>query len=180
MKRFSLALLFLVLGVGLWVASVAVLVEASLVDVSLQRIDGQVSGTVAYRYYGIPVFWWTLSDLKKVEKREFQVADGAAEGGKVKRSKAITRTVFLNSRDKVIAWGERTALVQVVEPLQRYLESEESQFHYLEKPAGHPWDIVRERVVSGVFALTLVVGGALCVVGSAGQIGAYIKALQKK
>lgn len=169
MKKVAYGFLFVSLGLGLLVASIAVLVEASLVQISLHRDATDVKGTVQYRYYGIPVFWYGLDSLSRVEKRGFELADGSAEGGKAKRTKNITRAVFLDSENKVIAWGERTGLVNAVEPIQKFLESDTPNFEFEEKSVGHPWDIFRERVVRGLFSLTLLVGAILSLLGGVGQ-----------
>jgi hypothetical protein len=169
MKKVAYGFLFVSLGLGLLVASIAVLVEASLVQISLHRDATDVKGFVQYRYYGIPVYWFRLDSLNRVEKRELKLADGSAEGGKTKRTKNVTRAVLLDSENKVIAWGERTGLVNAVEPLQKFLESDASDFEFEEKSVGHPWDIFRERVVRGLFSLTLLVGAILSLIGGVGQ-----------
>lgn len=179
MKKIAIGLLFLVLGLGLLVASVAVLVESSLVRVSLQRQSGDVSGTVEYRYCGVPVYWVNLQNVRTVEKRELKIADAATEGGRQKRAKILTRAVFLDSEKRVLAWGEKAGLVNAVEPIQAFLTSAEARFEYDEKPIGHPWDIFRERVVRGFFSFTLLVGGAICLLGGAGQLLSILKRSRK-
>lgn len=180
MKKIAFGLLFIVLGLGLLVASVAVLVESSLVRISLQRQSGDVSGTVEYRYCGVPVYWLSLKNVRAVEKRELKIADGATEGGRQKRAKVLTRAVFLDSEKRVLAWGEKTGLVNSVEPIQAFLTSDEDRFEYDEKPVGHPWDIFRERVVRGFFSFTLLVGGVICLLGGGGQLLSYLKPSRNK
>lgn len=180
MKRVGFGLLFVILGIGLLIASVAVLVEASLVKVSLNRNADEIMGSVEYCYYGVPIYWIHLKNLQSVEKREIQLPNGSEEGGRTKRDRVLARVVFLDSHGQVIAWGERVGLLNGLEPMQRFLESKDSKFEYEEKPVGHPWDIVRERIVRGIFALTLVVGGLICLVGGGRQFWSLVNALRKK
>lgn len=180
MKRVAYGLLFVILGMGLLLASVAVLVEASLVKVSLNRNADKVTGSVEYCYYGVPIYWVPLRDLQSVEKREIQLSDGSEEGAKSKRDRILARVVFLDSQDQVLAWGERVGLLNAFDPIQRFLASKEGQFEYEEKPIGHPWDIVRERIVRGFFALTLVVGGVICLIGGGRHFWLLVTALRKK
>ena len=180
MKKIVLGLLFVCLGGGLFVASVAVLMEASLVNVALKRSSERVTGVVEYRYCGVPIYWLGLEDVSGVEKREYQISDGAVEGGKKKRTKVVTRMVFLDSQGRVVAWGERVGLVNAVELISRFLTSDETSFVYEEKAVGHRWDIVRERVVRGMFAATLLVGGLICLLGGWGQFGLLIRKPRKR
>lgn len=179
MKKILLGLLFIGLGIGLFVASIAVLMEASLVNVALKRSSERVTGLVEYRYCGVPIYWLGLEDVSGVEKREYQISDGGAEGGKTKRTKTVTRMVFLDSQGRVVAWGERVGLVNAVEPISRFLSGEETSFVYEEKAVGHLWDIVRERIVRGVFAATLLVGGVICLLGGWGQFGLLMRKQRK-
>lgn len=66
-----------------------------------------------------------------------------------------------------------------MEPISRFLSGEETSFVYEEKAVGHLWDIVRERVVRGVFAATLLVGGVICLLGGWGQFGLLMRKQRK-
>lgn len=179
MKSFALGMLFLIVGIGLCVSSLAVLVEASIVHVKLYRhteasvATSQVNGSVEYRFLGVPIYWMTLHDVTAVEIRELASKDGTT-GVESKRKKKLERLAFLDSRQRIIAWGERASLVSAVDSLQTFLQSEDGEYVYIEKKTGHPWDIFKDKVIKLVFAITLVVGGLLCIFGGGRQLAKCI------
>ena len=176
MKSFALGVLFLLVGVGLCVSSLAVLIEASIVHITLYRhtepsaATSQVNGSVEYHFLGVPIYWMNLQDVKSAERRELAAADGASSV-ESKRKNKLERLAFLDSSQRIIAWGERASLVSAIDSLQTFLQSEDSEYVYIEKKTGHPWDIFKDKVIKLVFAITLVVGGMLCILGGGRQLG---------
>jgi len=176
MKSFALGVLFLVVGIGLCVSSLAVLIEASIVHLTLNRhtelsnAKSQVNGFVEYRFLGVPIYWMTLQDVKAVERRELTTGVRAASVD-TKRKRKLERLVFIDSRNAIIAWGERDSLVNAIETLKPFLEGDEKHYVYVENRTGHPWDIFKDKVIKLVFAITLVGGGLICIWGGGRQLG---------
>jgi hypothetical protein len=184
MKSFALGLLFFIVGIGLCVSSLAVLIEASAVRITLHRhalsanATSQVNGFVEYRFLGVPIYWMTLHDVKAVEIRELASKDGTS-GVESRRKKKLERLAFLDSRQKIIAWGERDSLVSAMGSLQTFLHSEEVEFVYIEKRVGHPWDLFKDKVIKSLFAATLIVGGIVCLWGGVRQLSKCISFRKK-
>jgi hypothetical protein len=170
MKRLILGLLLIFFGVSFWIAAGAVLMRASLVTIKLNRISEKVSGTVEYRYLGIPIFWQQLANVQRVEKREIPITRATPRKIAFGPTKNLTRVVISDEFQNIIAWSEQRGLVEAAEPMQKFLASQETQFTYDEKNIGNTRDLAQDRILDSLFAVTLFVGGVLWFWAAVNQI----------
>ena len=171
----SIAVCFLCLVAGLCLiaAGVAVAVEFSRAEIHLRRESGAVTGTMRWVLAGVPIFWRSLDGLTQVDRGDYQVRENESGGGSRRPLKNVARVVFRDHGGRQLAWAERTAIVNEIEPLQRFLrkataiEAESdaksmAAFTFIETPRGTTWDRIKARVVGVVFVTILALAGLLC------------------
>lgn len=138
--------------------------------VTLNRVAGEVSGTVEHRYLGIPIYWQHLANVHRVEKRERPIMSATSRKGSFGPTGMLSRVVFWDANQEIIAWGEEKGLLEAVEPMQKFLASQETQFDYDEKIIGNSRDLTLDRIKDSFFALMLLVGGGLWFWGALDQM----------
>lgn len=129
--------------------------------VTLNRVAGEVSGTVEHRYLGVPIYWQHLADVHRVEERESPIMSATSEKISFGPPGKLSRVVFWDANQEIIAWGEQKGLVEAVEPMQKFLASQETQFHFEEEIIGNARELTQDRIRDSFFALMLLLGGGL-------------------
>jgi hypothetical protein len=169
----TVCLLCLIAGLCLTAAGIAVAVEFSRAEIHLRRESGAVAGTMRWVLAGVPIFWRSLDGLTQVDRGDYQVRESESGSGSPRPLKNVARVVFRDHGGHQLAWSERTAIVNEVEPLQRFLRQATvieadsdaksmAAFTFIETPRGTTWDRIEARVVGVVFVTILALAGLLC------------------
>ena len=177
------SLLCLVAGFCLVAAGIAVAVEFSHAQIHLRKQGGSVAGSIRWVIAGVPIFYRSLDRLAKVDRGDYQVRDNG-NGGFNRPLKTIPRVVFLDHAGDRLGWTERTAIINEVEPLQRFLQQDSvseietngaRDYHFLESASGTTWDRIQAGILATAFVSMLAIAGMLCML--AGVFSLYRKAV---
>ncbi len=161
------SLLFSLAGLGMLAGCVGITASLGQVTLALQRTPAGIEGSIDWKFAGVPVFWRSLDGLATVVRDDYETREEKRGGSSP--IKTVAQLVFLDREQRQLAWATRTAVINEIEAIERFLQpapaespSDIASYHYQEPTPAWSSARLQEWGIVLVFVPLLLLGGMLC------------------